>query len=232
MTEFIFNESFRHELRESAHHYGEVVFLESVLHPGMVAMEIGANRGVTAVAIAKAVGDAGQVHAFEPVPEFFGVLEGNVARNAVGNIRAYNLALSNQTGSIVFYKHGTGSGVTPADDAEKVRVEATTIPEWLSTHCVPTLDFINMDCEGSELLVLQNAQAVLEKYAPGIFCEIHRGYLQTLGQSLQDIVDFLTGLGYVVKPIQVEDLKIPSDFDQCSHIYASFDSQGGNGSMK
>jgi len=73
MNEFTFNKAFRRELRESAHHYGEVAFLESVLQTGMVVIEGGANRGVTAVAIAKSVGANGHVHAFEPVSEYLEV---------------------------------------------------------------------------------------------------------------------------------------------------------------
>ena len=124
MNEFVFNKAFRHELRENAHHYGEVTFLESVLRPGMVVVEGGANCGVTAVAIAKAVGKTGHVHAFEPVPEYFEVFETNIARNDIANISTYNLALSDRTGSLSFYKHGEGSGVTPVNDAEKIRVRA------------------------------------------------------------------------------------------------------------
>ena len=81
MNEFTFNKAFRRELRESPHHYGEVAFLESVLQPGMTVIEGGANRGVTAVAIAKCVGANGDVHAFEPVSEYFEMLQANIKRN-------------------------------------------------------------------------------------------------------------------------------------------------------
>ncbi|MCK5804196.1 MAG: FkbM family methyltransferase [Lentisphaeria bacterium] len=221
MTDFLFNSEFRQQLQESAHHYGEVAFLESVLRPGMTTIEGGANRGVTAIAMAMAVGSQGHVHAFEPVPEFFATLEENISRNNIGNTSVYNLALSNQAGSISFYKHGTGSGVTFTDDGEAIEVEAITIPEFLAVQNIPSLDFINLDCEGSELLVLQSAQDVLTEQAPPIFCEVHRGYLEALGQSVAELAKYLAGLGYDVKPIQVEDLKSPSDFDHCSHIYAA-----------
>lgn len=100
-------------------------------------------------------------------------------------------------------------------------MDAITIPEFLAVHSIPKLDFINLDCEGSELLVFQNAQAVLLEQTPLIFCEVHRGYLKALDQSVEDLVMLLTGLGYGVKPIQAEDLKTPSDFGRCSHVYAS-----------
>ncbi len=221
MNEFVFNKAFRRELRENAHHYGEVTFLESVLRPGMVVIEGGANRGVTAVAIAKAVGKTGHVHAFEPVSEYFEVLESNIARNGIANISTYNLALSDRTGSLTFYKHGEGSGITSAQDAEEIRVRAVTIPGFMSTRQIPRVDFINLDCEGSELLVLRKTQTLLKRQLPSIFCEVHRGYLEALNQSVGDIVKFLRFVGYAVKALQVEDLRNDSDVDHCSHIYAS-----------
>ena len=80
---------------------------------------------------------------------------------------------------------------------------------------------------GSESLVFQNAQPVLEEHTPVIFCEIRREYLKALGQSVQDVVSFLTKLGYTVEPVQVEDLNSPSDFDRCSHIHASMNRNAG-----
>ncbi|MBN1675172.1 MAG: FkbM family methyltransferase [Kiritimatiellae bacterium] len=220
-TEFVFDEAFRRDLRQNAHHDGEVTFLESVLRPGMVVMEGGANRGVTAAAMAKAVGDSGHVHAFEPVPEYFATFKTNLARNRLANVTAYNLALSDRTGEMAFYRHGEGSGVAPVKEAEQIRVKTITIPDFLQTYRVPSLDFINLDCEGSELLIFRKARAVLREQCPPIFCEVHRQYLGALDQSVQDVVDVLTKIGYGVQPVQVKDLNTPSDFEQCSHIYAS-----------
>ena len=225
MTEFVFNAAFRCQLQEDTHHYGEVTFLESVLRPGMTVIDGGANCGVTTIAIARAVGNKGHVYAFEPVPEYFVSLHRNISRNSIGNTSVYNLGLSNKTGPIPFYKHGEGSGCTPADNSEEIQVNVITIPEFLTVHSIPKLNFINLDCEGSELLVFRSAQAVLLEQAPLIFCEVHRDYLKVLNQSVEDLAKFLTDLGYGVKPIQVEDLTTPSDFGRCSHIYASMDAE-------
>lgn len=221
MTEFTFNAAFRRKLQENAHHHGEVVFLESVLRPGMTVIEGGANRGVTAIAIAKAVGKRGCVHALEPVPEYFKALQQNVSRNRLRNMHLHNLALSDTNGSIRFYKHGEGSGIARAKDAETIRVQATTLTDFLSLHGISKLDFINLDCEGSELRILRKARSVLKKRAPPIFCEVHRDYMKALKESVGDVVVFLRAFGYTVKPIQVKDLNSNSDFDHCSHIYAS-----------
>ena len=221
MNDFRFDETFRSELRGSPHHYGEVAFLESVLQPGMTVIDGGANRGVTAVAIALAVGRNGHVYAFEPVPEYFGALTGNIARNRLVNITAHNLAICDRTGPLRFYKHGEGSGIAPCQDAEEIQVQGITLPEFLSDHGIRKVDFINLDCEGSELFIFRDAAAWLKEETPPIFCEVHRQYMEALGQSVDDTVTLLSELGYHVIPIQVEDLGAHSDFGQCSHLYAT-----------
>ena len=50
---------------------------------------------------------------------------------------------------------------------------------------------------------------------------VGRSLVENCLSRYEELVMFLTGLGYGVKPIQVEDLKTPSDFDRCSHVYAS-----------
>jgi FkbM family methyltransferase len=220
MTAFLFNDDFRRELMASPHHHGEVTFLESVLAPGMVVIEGGANRGVTAVAVARAVGATGHVHAFEPIPEYFEALQANLAGNGVENATAHRLALSDRTGCLSFHKNGEGSGIVSSEGAEAIEVDAITLVRFVEDYGVSRVDFVNLDCEGSELSVLRSAKAWLEAGHPPIFCEVHRPYLEALGQSVAGIVEFLAGIGYVVDPIQAEDLASPSTFETCSHIHA------------
>jgi len=215
------SDDFQQELQKNAHHAGEIRFLHSIATPGMHVMEIGANTGVTVVAIAKAIGDRGHVYAFEPVRDYYTTLMANLSRNQVTNVSAYNLAVSNHTGRIAFYKReGGASSIVPGTGGEMLWVEATTITEFLTVEELQTIDLLNLDCEGSELLVLQGAHAVLGKHKPDIFCEIHRGYLDELGQSLDDVVGFLRQFGYDVRMLQVEDLELEATAGTCSHLYA------------
>jgi len=221
MNRFVFgSEEFESELQNSPHDAGEVEFLRSVLRPGMHVIEAGANRGVTAVAAAKEIGPKGHLYAFEPVPEFHAELRENLLRNGAENVSTHPLALSDRRGRIQFYKHGAGSGITPAQDAEAFSVEATTVTDFLAEQEEDRIDFLNLDCEGSELLVLRGAKRILEEHHPQIFCEIHRGYLGDLDQSADDVVGFLSELGYQVRPIQVEDLNAETNTEECTHIYA------------
>ena len=50
----------------------------------MSVIEAGANRGVTAVTIARQISDRGHLYAFEPVPEFYLEPKANLLRIALG----------------------------------------------------------------------------------------------------------------------------------------------------
>lgn len=221
MDEFTYDSPvFQRELQNQAHPAGEVRLLKSMAKPGMRVIDIGANRGLTTVALARNVGSHGHVYAFEPVPEYYDALKANLARNAADNVSAHPLALSNRTGQIRFYKHGQGSGITPTDDAEVLWVEATTVGDFLGEQDTNTIDLLNLDCEGSELLVLEGAEMVLQEHSPQILCEIHHEYLKELGQSVTDVAGFLSRLDYVVEPLDVEKPGEKTGLEECSHIWA------------
>jgi len=85
---------------------------------------------------------------------------------------------------------------------------------------IESLDLINMDCEGSELLVLKGAEETLRNRSVMILCEIHHGFLSQLGQSVRDIVAYLEGLQFQVRSLSLDSLKMGYDFQECEYIFA------------
>ncbi len=211
---------FQEKLKQNAHHHGEVTMIQAMAAPDMIALELGANRGVTTVALAKCVGPQGVVHSFEPVPDYHAALIDNLKRNRVQNVRAHQVAVTGDENRINYYKHGEGSGIVQTDDAECITVESISLDGFVAAENLERVDFINMDCEGAELFVFQGGVKALEQYMPLIFCEIHHDYLSKLGQSVNDIEQYLRSLGYEVKPVQVEALDDEVDLAACSHICA------------
>lgn len=100
-------------------------------------------------------------------------------------------------------------------------MEATTVTEFLTVEEIGAIDLLNLDCEGSELHVLQGAKATLQTHAPRIFCELHHMYLRELGQSADQIIRYLTHLGYSIRLLRVDDLEAEVHLDTCSHVYAT-----------
>ena len=77
-----------------------------------------------------------------------------------------------------------------------------------------------MDCEGSELLVLKGARETLWKNKVKIFCEILHDFLKQLGQSIEDLVEYLQRLEFQVQSVSLDDLKVGNNFENCEYVYA------------
>lgn len=221
MEPFIYaSEEFQTELRNDPHLSGEVEFLRSIAKPGMNALDVGAHRGVTTVALAKSVGQSGHVYAFEPVPDYYRAARDNLSRNGAENAEVLDLALGDRKERLRFHQRGGSSGIVPGEEAELLTVESTTVADFLAQRRVERIDVLNMDCEGSEMRVLRGAGALLREQAPLIFCEVHHDFLRSLGESAGKLAAFLKDHGYRVQPIEVEALETEPTLEECSHIYA------------
>jgi FkbM family methyltransferase len=220
MATFLYDSpEFKQYREESAHHNGELTFLESIARPGMTAVGVGANTGATCVALAKAVGEHGRVYAFEPRVEPFDALKDNMSANDVGAIvDCHRLVLGDHVGEVPFYVDGEGSGVVEKDGIEPITTGTTTMDAFVAEHGIESVAVINMDCEGSELLVLEGGEQTLRASHPQIFCEVHHQF----GVVVGDLVSFLEDLGYHVEPLFADDMSKEVSFAECTHVYAKY----------
>ena len=213
--------AFKNFMKDNPHEAGEVKYLESIAKEGMNVIDIGANIGITTVAISKRIGRRGKLYSFEPTPEYFNVLQDNVSSNGLENVEVYELAVTDKAGRVPFYQKGLSSGIIFEEGAKKFEFPTTTIDKFLNKEKIGRIDLINMDCEGSELLALRGAEESLSKNKVKIFCEIHHDFLKQLGQSVEDIVQYLQGLEFKVQSVSLNDLKVGNNFENCEYIYAT-----------
>jgi FkbM family methyltransferase len=212
--------AFKDFLQRNSHEAGEVRFLESIVEEGMNGIDIGANRGITSVVMAKRL-KGGTLYAFEPVPEYAKALRENLSSNGLDNVVVCEQAITDQVGSVNFYRQGLSSGIIPEGEAKKCEVPTTTVDRFLHEEKIERIDLINMDCEGSELLVLRGAKETLLRDNVKIFCEIHHNFLKQLGQSVGDLVTYLHRLEFKVYGVSLDDLEVRNNnFDTCDYVYA------------
>lgn len=158
------------ELSES-----EVAVFGQLLKPGMTAIDIGANIGCHTVYIAKAVGDGGQVLAFEPQRQVFQILCANVALNALGNVRAWQAALGTEAGEIVvppvrYDRQGNFGGVALGGHEKGETVPVMTLDSLPLHNC----HFIKIDVEGMEAQVLEGGRDLIARLRPVLYVENDR----------------------------------------------------------
>lgn len=221
MERFVYgSQEYESHMRENEHERGEKDFLESIAEEGMTAVDVGGNYGFAACAVSRAVGERGRLYCFEPVPEYREVLEDNIKANGLGNVEVVPAAVGKEEGQADIYIDGGSTSIVPKDDKETVPADVVCLDDFFRERGVSRLDLLNMDCEGSELFVLQGAEGLLTANHVEVFAEMHHGFLKALGVSARDVVGFLKGLGYQVSSVSLSDLSLGDDWDACEYLYA------------
>lgn len=152
----------------------------AILPPDGVAIDIGANIGLTALALA-ALLPAGRVIAVEPSPRTSEALRRTIAANAVGTrIAMEACALGAAPGHAAFHdaEHSAGShllvdGTMRAAALARVTVPVTTLDRLVEAHALPRLDFVKIDVEGFETEVLDGGAATIARFRPSFLIEFN-----------------------------------------------------------
>jgi FkbM family methyltransferase len=165
---------------------GELNFLLDLIDVGNTVIDVGAFMGTHTLAFARHVGPRGQVYAFEPHPVAFGLLKLNVEKNDLSNVKLFNVALSDCTGTINSYKANLADTDSPGSFSLLTEVDVAAESSGISID-VMTLDqvdidrchLVKVDVEGMELNVLKGSTKTLRRFRPLVFAEclsLHNGW--------------------------------------------------------
>jgi FkbM family methyltransferase len=153
----------------------ELDILPKLLPRGGVFIDVGANIGVYSVVAADIVGENGIVVAIEPFAEIYAQLCDNVARNGFRNvIRTRNMCLNNSTGPTLLWMN-TGRphafSLQRQDGAAGISVLSLRLDDLVKIEELKRLDYLKIDAEGAERLILEGGQATVALFRPIIQVE-------------------------------------------------------------
>ena len=176
---------------------GTLHVLGHLLKAGDVYFDIGSNIGLMAVFAAHKVGKKGAVHAFEPEPETYTILQHNCKINSLKNVVLNNVALGAQQTEATIYANldinrGAASLVRQDGSAGK-KVSVTTLDKYLSVSSISSIQVMKIDIEGYEMEMLKGATKLLSsKDAPVICIEYSRDVEHT--GDATGIYDFIKSI--------------------------------------
>lgn len=178
-----------------------VELLISTVHEGNVIFDVGANVGLYSVLLAKAVGDRGQVIAFEPEGECYQHLQDNLKLNGLTNVRAFRKALGERCCEAKLYRgeeNADSSLVGPptGTDIGHELVEIVEGDEFAKAEGLPVPQLVKIDVEGYEYAVLQGLRRTLTHPACHLLCcEIHPHFLPK-SVSAESVLGLVQSLGF------------------------------------
>jgi|GEM_PF-1252126 len=156
-------------LGEGPYEYGDVK-----IEKGDVVIDAGANMGMFA---ALAASKGAVVYAFEPVEK---IRKTYLAKTAQMNpdIRIVPMALADKNGLADMHldekNSAAASMIFKKNGGVEKDVQCTTLDSFVEQNAISRVDFIKMDIEGAERLMLAGAQNVLKRHAPKLsICTYH-----------------------------------------------------------
>ncbi len=167
-------------------------------------LDVGAQFGDFSLLCTRALGTP-QVHAFEPVPWVFDVLNANLRLNRETRVHTVRSFVSDVD-------------LTPGreDPPSPGRPAGTATPVTLCTidsFDLKGVTLLKIDVEGAEMRVLRGARRLLQEQAPWIILETHSLRLD------REVERHLTALGYARRhAVELMVFPVPG-FDRCRNVF-------------
>lgn len=204
----------------------EQLMIDGFLKPFIISskdiLDIGSHIGYHSLAYSS-INPNARIYAFEPQSKVFDLLVKNISNNSISNIKAYNCAVSNIEG-IFSLSEGISDGENPNTRIEygtekKFNLGGVSLGkngEQVKTITIDSLDldgldFVKIDVEGAESLVMMGGIETIKKYRPVICFESN---FKTITEDMKEMfgykdvktpMEILREIGYTIF------VKIPND---------------------
>ena len=146
-----------------------ISYLSEHVRKGDIAVDVGACFGLYTVIFSKIVGNDGCVYAFEPDPYMFRLLKANIKMLHLENVFAANIALGENNRTSKFYV--TNGGMSSLQPMTGLRNVIETHVRKLDCFHFEKMDWLKIDTEGTEHLILEGAKETIERCNPKLLIE-------------------------------------------------------------
>ena len=194
----------------------ETELVRSLLAPGMVVVDIGANIGYYSLLAARCVGPEGHVYAFEPVPANVELLRRSVEANGYTQVQAIAKAVSDREGTIRLFVDARNFGNASIDEANvpdgvgAVEAPAVTLDGFFASRPDERPQFIKIDAQGAEGRILAGADRVLGGGSMKILLEFWPFGLKNAGADPPALLERLRDYGFACSVIDSSGRRRPA----------------------
>jgi len=179
--------------------FHESQYWKQYLNGGRTFIDIGAHVGTWTINLAKYYD---RVISFEPDPRAHSVLKKNLELNNITNVEIVPKAVSNKSGTVkfnLFHNPCTNTMMDPKQmgrtdlPISEIQVETISIDEFVKSRGITDVDFIKVDAEGAELMIVEGGLNMFQTQQPDFFIEMHGLFYDRLKKILSfakcDVLD-------------------------------------------
>ncbi len=179
-----------------SYEYQKQILFANLIRSNSVVFDIGAHVGFYTLLASELVGPKGKVIAFEPLPKNICYLREHIRLNKSNNVTVLEAAVA-ELNNVTFFEEGSNGYKGNLSSNGRLKVKTVSLDDLISKREIPPPDYMKIDVEGSELLVLSGAKSLLTNYYPTIFLSTHGTdvhqqccmLLKSIGYELQSIND-------------------------------------------
>jgi FkbM family methyltransferase len=165
--------------------------MSQLIKPGFVCYDIGGYKGYFSGIMA--LKGSKDVYIFEPMPDNINSINRLIALNPGLPLHLVKAAVSNNSGKVSFKmmpdatmgKLMNSSFQETKEHTSEIEVDTVSLDDLISNHNYPKPDFMKIDVEGAEELVLLGAASIIAEKKPILMIEIHSA---DLGRKCYDIL--------------------------------------------
>ena len=181
----------------------------------IVLYDVGANIGSHSIALSNIFKNKIFIRAFEAQSNIYQMFKQSIKINNYNNIEIYHNAVSDKNDEIVkinlpdYSKHNNFAGLElfkPFQNSDNADIQKSGIFEDVKTIKLDTfdeeVDFLKIDVEGMESLVLKGSNNLIVNHRPILFIEIFKS-------KLEDITEFFKSKDYNIYSIGKDAFIIP-----------------------
>lgn len=193
--------------------------MKGLLKKGDVFIDVGANIGYLSAIGAGFVGKTGQVHSFEPVPQYFERLKNMAMINKDFQIIVNQISLGEKEGEANIRLSnerniGWNSMVFLSGKKDKIKEEIKVgvcrLDAYIEQKKLNKITLIKIDVEGFEFPVLKGLSRYLDNtgHRPAIICEINPFVCLIMKYSLPELSEYIRKYGYNIYNILNNRIKL------------------------
>jgi FkbM family methyltransferase len=160
-------------------------------------IDVGASLGFFTFDIERHLPGLGRVYAIEPEKSNFDYLVGQVRKNRLENrVVLTNAAIADKCGRKKLKVDWGHPGNHRLSESEGVDVELLTLDGLMESAGWPRISLVKIDVQGAELLVLQGATELLDRFKPALIIEVDDRMLPEFGSSSRQLLSMLAAMNY------------------------------------
>jgi FkbM family methyltransferase len=179
---------------------GEINLLKNLSGGAGALIDIGGNYGIFTILMSKAAPEA-RIFSFEPVERTFSRLKNNVETNECRNVEVVRVAVGDCRRKVLMHVDDSLAenhvSLDGRDKGQIEEVEMVALDEFLEEKGISFVDFLKVDVEGAECMVLRGARNLfIKRRVRKMLIEICPGNLIRANTSPEQLYDMIKQVGY------------------------------------